>query len=315
MTRIVPGVGTLVAMRVAFAGSPEPAVPVLDALHDSVHDVALVISQPDRRRGRRGKETPTPVAARAGELGIPTIKPKSINSGDARERIRDAEVGALCVAAFGQLLREGVLDGWPCINVHYSLLPAYRGAAPVERAIMDGLDRSGVTIMQMDPGLDTGPMISSEAVPIGPDDDAGSMLMAMAQVGGRLLVEVLDEFDAGRFAPAPQPEDGVILAPKITDGDRPLDPSRTARQLVDQIRALSPHIGAQLEIDGQPFKIWRARPTDAAVTGLANHEGRLVLGCSGGSIEMLELQPPNKARMATADFLRGWRGDLELTAS
>ena len=300
-------------MRVAFAGSPEPAVPVLDALHDSAHAVALVISQPDRRRGRRGKETPTPVAARALELGLPTIRPKSINSEDSLARLRDADVSVLCVAAFGQLLQEAVLDGWPCINVHFSLLPAYRGAAPVERAIMDGLSESGVTIMQMDAGLDTGPLISSETVAIGPADDAGTTLMGMAEVGGRLLVEVLDEFEAGSFAPTPQPEEGQTLAPKITDEDRPLDPKHRAVELVDRIRALSPHIGAQLGVDGNAFKVWRAAVADRAATGLVDDDGQLLLGCADGAIEILELQPPNKACMAAADFLRGWRGALELT--
>jgi methionyl-tRNA formyltransferase len=300
-------------MRVAFAGSPEPAVPVLEALHDSHHEVALVVSQPDRRRGRRGAPRPTPVAARAEELGIATIRPKTINSEEALGALRAAEVGALCVAAFGQLLREGVLEGWPCINVHFSLLPAYRGAAPVERAIMDGLEHSGVTIMQMDAGLDTGPMILAEQLAIGPDDDAGSMLMRMADVGGRLLVQTLDQMDQDRFAPREQPDEGVSLAPKITDDDRPLHPEAPAAALANRVRALSPHIGAQLEVDGQTFKVWRARPVDEPADGLEAREGRLLLGAADGALEILELQPPNRGRMVAADFLRGWRGPLELT--
>jgi methionyl-tRNA formyltransferase len=302
-------------MRVAFAGSPEPAVPVLDALHASHHDVALVVSQPDRRRGRRGSATPTPVAARALELGIPAIRPKSINGDEALDRLRRADVGALCVAAFGQILREQVLEGWPCINVHFSLLPAYRGAAPVERAIMDGLERSGVTIMQMDAGLDTGPMISSADVPIGPEADAGEMLMRMAATGGGLLVEALDALEADRLVLRPQPEDGVSLAPKISDEDRPLDPERSATELAAHVRALSPHIGAQLEIDGEVFKIWRARATRERARGLEQRDGRLLLSCGDGALEVLELQAPGRARMAAGDFLRGWRGSLELTAS
>jgi len=302
-------------MRVAFAGSPEPAVPVLDALHSSGHDVVLVVSQPDRRRGRRGSATPTAVATRAEELGIPTIRPTSINGEEALARVRQADVGALCVAAFGQILREEVLGGWPCINVHFSLLPAYRGAAPVERAIMDGLDVSGVTIMQMDAGLDTGPMISTAEVPIGSDDDAGDMLMRMAGVGGELLVATLDDLEAGRLTLEAQPDEGMSLAPKITDEDRPLDIDRPASELAAQVRALSPHIGAQLEIGGDMFKVWRAREVEEAVAGLENREGRLLLQTGSGTLELLELQPPSKARMAAADFLRGWRGPLELTAS
>ena len=299
-------------MRVAFAGSPAPAVPVLEALHRSGHQVALVISQPDRRRGRRGTATPTPVAARALELDLPVIRPRSINDDEALDRLRDADVGVLCVAAFGQLLRDGVLGGWPCINVHFSLLPAYRGAAPVERAIMDGLEVSGVTIMQMDAGLDTGPMLLAREVPIGADEDAGSLLMRMADVGGELLVQVLDEMAEGRFTPRPQPEEGVSLAPKISDDDRPLDATEPARALVDRVRALSPHIGAQLTIDGEIFKVWRAEVVPESAAGLENRDGRLLLGAGDGTLEILELQPPNRARMAAADFLRGWRGPLAL---
>jgi len=290
-------------------------VPVLDALNASHHEVALVVSQPDRRRGRRGSATPTPVAARAQELGIPTIRPKSINGDEALDRLRQAEVGALCVAAFGQILRDGVLGGWPCINVHFSLLPAYRGAAPVERAIMDGLEVSGVTIMQMDAGLDTGPMISTAEVHIGSDDDAGDVLLRMADIGGELLVGALDELEAGGMPLRAQPVEGVSLAPKITDDDRPLDPGRSARELAAQVRGLSPHIGAQLEIDGEVFKVWRVREATERVRGLESRDGRLLLGCGDGALELLELQPPGKARMAAGDFLRGWRGPLELTFS
>jgi methionyl-tRNA formyltransferase len=248
-------------------------------------------------------------------LGIRTIRPKSINADEALDRLRQAEVGALCVAAFGQILRDGVLGGWPCINVHFSLLPAYRGAAPVERAIMDGLEVSGVTIMQMDAGLDTGPMVSTAEVAIGSGDDAGDMLMRMAGIGGELLVGALDELEAGHLALQAQPEEGVSLAPKITDEDRPLDPRRPARELADQVRALSPHIGAQIEIDGEVFKVWRAREAAESVRGLESREGRLLLGCGKGTLELLELQPPSKALMAAGDFLRGWRGPLELTTS
>lgn len=300
-------------MRIAFAGSPAPAVPVLHALAASDHDVVLVISQPDRRRGRAGVATPTPVAAAAGELGLQAIRPASINDEATLALLRDRGAEALCVAAFGQILRDGVLGGWPCINVHYSLLPAYRGAAPVERAIMDGLSVSGVTIMEMEAGLDTGPIISSEEVAIGPDEDAGSVVARMAEVGGRLLVAAVDDLAAGRLASRPQPEEGVSLAPKITEEDRTLDPGRAAVALADRVRALSPHIGAVLDIDGRRFKIWRAAAREEpAPAGLTAAGARLLLGCGDGALEILELQAPSRGRAAGADFLRGWRGPLEL---
>lgn len=302
-------------MRVAFAGSPEPAVPVLEALAESTHEVCLVVSQPDRRRGRRGSPRPTPVAARALERGIPVMRPDSINADDALARLRDAEVGALAVAAFGQLLKSDVLEGWPCINVHYSLLPAYRGAAPVERAIMDGCEHSGVTIMQMDPGLDTGPIISAEELTIGPDDDAGTMLARMGEVGGRLLVAALDDLEGGRLETREQPEEGVSLAPRIVADDLPLDPGRPAARLADQVRALRPHIGARLGIDGEVFKIWSARAEPGGGTpGLSRDGDRLVLTTADGLLVIDELQPPGKGRMAAADFLRGRRGELGLDA-
>ena len=300
-------------MRVAFAGSPEVAIPVLRALVESRHEVALVVTQPEKPRGRGGAVRPTPVGALAAELGLPVVSPRSINLPESMDALREARVGALCVAAFGQLLKTPVLEEWPCLNVHYSLLPAYRGAAPLERAIMDGNVESGVTIMRMDEGLDTGPMISTARVRIGPDDDFGTVSGALATHGGRLLVDALDDLEAGSLVETLQPEDGVTFAPKLTAADRAFDPTLVARVLTDRIRGLSPHIGVAAVIDGARFKLWRAAPSsDVHVQGLLRHEGRLLAGCAGGTIEILELQPPGKARMGAEAFLRGYRGALEL---
>ncbi|HWH15585.1 MAG TPA: methionyl-tRNA formyltransferase, partial [Miltoncostaeaceae bacterium] len=301
-------------MRIAFAGTPEPAAVVLHALAASHHDVALVVTQPDRPRGRRGTPTPSPVAAAADGLGMPVLRPASINDEDVLERLRAEDIGALCVVAFGQILRAPLLDGWPCINVHFSLLPAYRGAAPVERALMDGVTETGVTIMQMDPGLDTGPIAAVGRVPVDPQDDAGRVMDALCALAPPLLVATLDEIAAGTFAPRPQPEEGVSIAPKITDEDRALDTALPARRLADRIRALSPHIGARCTIDGAHFKVWAARalPEDGP-PGLRRDGDRLRVGTGEGTLEILELQPPGRGRMSAADFLRGWRGPLELT--
>jgi methionyl-tRNA formyltransferase len=300
-------------MRVAFAGSPQAAVAPLRALVAGGHDVTVAVTQPDKARGRSGRPSPTPVAEAAEGLGIPVLRPRTINDPEVIDAISASGAEALAVVAFGQILREGVLSRWPCVNVHFSLLPAYRGAAPVERAIMDGATHTGVTIMQMDAGLDTGPMLASRRVEIGEDEDAGSLTARLSEIGGPLLAEVLDELEAGRLEPVPQPEEGVSHAPKITPEDRGLDLSRPAVALARQVRALSPHVGATLAIDGQPFKVWRARalPEDAPAPPAAGG-GRLVAAAGEGSLELLELQPPGKGRMEAASFLRGWRGPLEV---
>ncbi|MBU6362944.1 MAG: methionyl-tRNA formyltransferase [Acidobacteria bacterium] len=303
-------------MRVMFAGSPAPAVPVLQALTDSPHEVVLVITREDRPRGRGRTPVPTPVGEAADAAGIPTLKPSSINAPEALAVLRDADAGALVVAAFGQILKDDVLDGWPCVNVHYSLLPGYRGAAPVERQLMDGVEETGTTIMLMDAGLDTGPIIEAVPVPLARDDDAGSLLMKMADASGPAVVRALDAIAAGNLVSTPQPEAGASIAPKITDDDRPINPSRTAVEIRNQVRALSPHIGATLGIDGQQFKVWAVKPTNAAaVPGLVRDSGRLVLGTASGGLEIVELQPPGKARMHADAFLRGYRGELALTSA
>jgi methionyl-tRNA formyltransferase len=303
-------------VRVAFAGSPQAAVPVLRALAASDHEVALVVTQPDRARGRGGGSSPTPVARAAEELDLPVVRPETINAPEILERLEDASIGALCVAAFGQILREPLLSRQPCLNVHFSLLPAYRGAAPVERALMDGREETGVTIMVMEAGLDTGPVVFARPVPIDPEDDAGTLTARLAELGGGLLVEALDRLETGELEAAPQPEEGVSLAPKITDEDRPLDFSRPAAALAAQVRALSPHVGATCVIDGQRFKVWRARArTESAPAGLTVDGDRLVAGCGEGSLEIQELQPPSRSRMVASAFLRGWRGALELRSA
>ncbi len=301
-------------MRVMFAGSPPPAVPVLDAVRRSRHEVVLVITREDRPRGRGRQPVATPVGEAAAEAGLPTLKPASINAPESLAAMRDVNAGALVVAAFGQILREDVLDGWPCINVHYSLLPAYRGAAPVERQLMDGITATGATIMQMDPGLDTGPIIEQVPVALGREDDAGSLLMKMAEASGPAVVRALDALESGTLRATPQPDEGASMAAKITDEDRPIDPRRSAVDIQHHVRALSPHIGATLGIDGQVFKVWRVKPTNAAaVPGLVRDSGRLVLGTASGGLEIVELQPPGKGRMHADAFLRGYRGELALT--
>ena len=199
------------------------------------------------------------------------------------DQLRAADVGALCVVAFGQLLKEPLLSEWPCINVHFSLLPAYRGAAPVERALMDGVAETGVCIMRMDAGLDTGPVAREIRIAVEPQDDAGAVMTRLCAVAVPALVATLDDLERGDAAFAAQAETGVSLAPKIGDADRALDPGDTAVALANRIRALAPYIGARLVIDGAPFKIWRANVPAMSDPGAGLHivDGRLLIGVRG----------------------------------
>lgn len=302
-------------MRVAYAGSPVASVAPLESLARSEHDVALVLTQPDRPRGRRGAPAATPVAEASDRLGLPVIKPASINAPEVVSTLDGAGLDALVVVAFGQILREGVLAPRPCINVHFSLLPAYRGAAPVERAIMDGVEETGVTIMLMDAGLDTGPTLAARSAPVGDADTGGALTERLSLIGAELLVESLTSFAEGRLEPRPQPEGGVSIAAKITAADRPIDPSRSARAVLRHVNALSPHIGASVMIDGVRTLLWEARLIEGAVVPAAGslivEDGRLLLGCADAALEIVELQPAGRGRVGAADFVRGWRGPLE----
>jgi len=300
-------------VRIAFAGSPAPAAAILRALAAAHHEIALVISQPDRPRGRSRTPSLTPVAQQAEGLGIPCLRPATINAPEVLDQLRAADVGALCVVAFGQLLKEPLLSEWPCINVHFSLLPAYRGAAPVERALMDGVAETGVCIMRMDAGLDTGPVAREVRIAVEPQEDAGSVMNRLCAVAVPALVATLDDLEVGNAAFVAQAETGGSSAPKIGDADRALDPGDAAVTLANRIRALSPYVGARLVIDGAPFKIWRANVRDEDPgPGLHIVDGRLLLGCADGALEILELQPPSRGRVAAAEFLRGYRGELVL---
>ncbi len=300
-------------MRLAFAGSPAAALPSLRALADA-HDVAVVVTQPERPRGRSRRPAPTPVAEAAGALGLPVVTPANVSAPEEVERLGASGARALCVVAYGQILRPAVLDLFPCLNVHFSLLPAYRGAAPVERAILDGRTETGVTIMRMDPGMDTGPIISARRVPIAPDDDTGTLTARMADVGAPMLLAALADLEAGRLLEVPQSADGVSIAPRITAADRPLDPTEPAARLADRVRALSPHVGATLELaDVGRVIVWDARAVEERPPApIADADGRLLLATPEGALELVEVQPAGKARMSGADFLRGRRGTVAL---
>jgi methionyl-tRNA formyltransferase len=271
-------------LRTVYLGTSAFAVAVLERLAGSPHAPALVVTRPDRPAGRGRRLTPPPVAVRARELGLELFQPESVNADDARARIAGADPEALIVCAFGALIRPPLLDDFEILNVHPSLLPRWRGAAPIERAIMAGDAETGVSIMRLTAGLDSGPVCLAEREPILPGDDYGTLAARLASLGGELLLRALDE----RPPCHEQPEEGVTYAEKITAADRTLDPSRPAAELERVVRALHPHIGARLPLDGGAFLgVRRARAGD---------DGRL---------ELLEVQPPGGRPMAYEDYLRG----------
>ena len=263
--------------RIAVAATAPFGADVLARLARQ-HDVALLLTRPDKPRGRGRKLAPTPAKEVADRLGIPVQQPSRLNE--------DVEIPAdtVVVAAYGLLIPESLLSRALWLNVHPSLLPRWRGAAPVERALMVGDARTGVTIHRTTPELDAGPIAAQEAFDIGPDDDAGAIFDRSAEIAARLLDGVIVE---PRFEP--QPEDGVTYAEKITPEDRELDLSLPAGELVNRIRALSPHIGARAVVDGRPLIVWKARA-----------------GNDGG-LELLEVQPEGKRRMAYDEYRRGLR--------
>lgn len=298
-------------MRLAFAGTPRFAATVLEGLFASRHEVDTVISQPDARRGRGRKTAPTPVAKLAREHGIEPLQPERI--GEVNGEISGCE--ALVVAAYGQILRADTLEaaGRGAWNVHASLLPAYRGAAPVERAIMAGERRTGVSIMRMTEGLDSGPYILQREKEIGPDTTGGELAESLASLGAEAIVEALDLIERGEEQLRQQDESKVSYAEKISSGERFVDWSADARAVHDHIRALSPHVGARSqhpEVDG-PVKLLGSRLArdgeDLRPGEIHSEKKRILAGCGSGAIEILELQMPGAKAMSAADFLVGNR--------
>jgi methionyl-tRNA formyltransferase len=285
-------------------GTSEFAVDVLRRLAASPHSPALVVTRPDRPRGRGRKLQPPPVAEAARELGLELFQPDSVNSDEGREGIAAAAPDELLICAFGALIKEPLLSEHPMLNVHPSLLPRWRGAAPIERAIEAGDGVTGVTIMRPIAELDAGPMCLQREEPIRPDDDYGSISPRLAALGGDLLVEVLDTRPDCR----PQPDDGVTIAPKIEADERRLDPAAGVESLVRRVRALNPHVGTWVELSGgERLGVRSARAADdsAAPAELVAVDGRLLWGCAGGALELLVVQPPGGRVMDAADFLRG----------
>ncbi len=296
-------------MRTVFLGTSEFAAAVLERLAASDHRPSLVLSRPDRPRGRGRRLAAPPVAERARALGIALEQPERVNEPSVVERIAQAQPDVVVVCAFGALIKEPLLSAQEILNVHPSLLPRWRGAAPIERAIIAGDERTGVSIMRLTAGLDSGPVCLTSTEPIAAYDTYGSLAARLWERGSELLVRALDLLAAGAPPPfAEQDEAGVTYAEKIGPEDRLLDPARPASELERVVRALHPHIGARVALaDGTLLGVHRAcvaaqRTTAGTLTAV---EGRLLYGACDGALELLEVQPPGGRPMDAAAYLRG----------
>ena len=310
-------------MRVVFAGTPEFAAVALRALHEAGFIIPLVLTQPDRPAGRGMQLQASAVKQYALAQGMEVLQPLSLRM-DAKDPQRATEAAAaharlvaieydvMVVAAYGLILPRSTLDIKPCINIHGSLLPRWRGAAPIHRAIESGDATTGVTIMQMEEGLDTGPMLLIETVPIAPDDTTGSLHDKLAALGGTMIVDTLRRMERGVLPATVQPEAGVTYAAKISKEEAALDVSQDADVLARKVRAFNPFPGTHAQVGDVVVKIWRAE-------ALADNEGKapgtvlaadgqrgIVVACGKGSLRLTQLQKPGGKRLAAAEFLKGF---------
>jgi methionyl-tRNA formyltransferase len=292
-------------MRIIFMGSPDFAVPTLDALVEAGHEVVAVYTQPPRPAGRGKGERPTAVDERAGELGIEVRCPKSLRGEDELAAFAELDADVAVVAAYGLILPQPILDAplLGCLNVHASLLPRWRGAAPVQRAIMAGDEATGVTIMQMEAGLDTGPMLLKRAVEI-EDKNAAQLTEELAKLGAEMMVEVLA--DLPNYDPMPQPEGGATYAPKIRKEEARIDWSRPSRELVRHVQGLAPFPGAWFELQGERLKLLAAELARGPGESGEVLDDRLTIACGSGAIRPTLIQRAGKSPMALEDLLRGF---------
>ncbi|MFL5886988.1 MAG: methionyl-tRNA formyltransferase [Thermoleophilaceae bacterium] len=298
-------------MRTVYLGTSPFAVAVLERLAESDHRPLLVVTRPDRPRGRGRKVSPPPAAEAARRLGIEVYQPDTVNSDAALERIASLEPDAVCIAAFGALIKEPLLSAYPMYNVHPSLLPRWRGAAPIERAIEAGDRETGVSIMRPTAAMDAGPVCLQAGEPILGDDDYGTLSARLEGLSGELLVRALDEQPPF----VEQPAEGVTIADKVGPDDRRLDPRESADVLERRVRALTPHVGAFVELPGgERLGVRRAAISDPHVApdpgDLVVSDGHLLWGCAAGALELLTVQPPGGRPMEAAAYLRGHAGRL-----
>lgn len=293
--------------RLAFLGTPQAALPALRLLA-AEHEVAVVVTRPDRPQGRSRRLLPSAVKTAALGLGLPVVTPGSDH--ELRQALGDAgPLEAAVVVAYGRILRPDVLDlpQRGMLNIHFSLLPRWRGAAPVPWALLSGDPMTGATVIRLDQGVDTGPVLIAQAVDIGPEEAAGELTERLARLGAGLLLGALPRYLAGELVPVPQSDQGATYARKLEPGDRPLDVTAGREEALRRVRALSPEPGATLEVDGEPVQILRARPhlSSPPAGTWRGEEGVPVAGLADGGVELIEVRPPGRRTMSGAAWLRG----------
>jgi methionyl-tRNA formyltransferase len=312
-------------LRLGFAGTPEFAVPALDAL-EGAHEICAVFTQPDRPAGRGRSLHASPVKSRAAELGLPVHQPASFTSPQALQILRDLSLDALVVVAYGLILPRAALDSprLGCINIHASLLPRWRGAAPIQRALLAGDARTGITIMRMEEALDTGPVLAARELEIGARDTAQVLHDRLSQLGAELIVDTLGEFELGRVHETPQPPAGHTYAAKIDKAEALIDWRQDAVQIGRQIRAFNPWPVAETRFHGTQIRIWEAEQCEspgrshgeaAAIplpgTVLAAAEDGIDVACGRGTLRILRLQLAGRKPLAAREFIQGRKLDGE----
>lgn len=290
-------------MRIIFMGTPDFSVPALEALHEAGHEIVAVYCQPPRPAGRGKKDRPSPVQARAEGLGLTVRHPKSLKDPEEQAAFAALKADVAVVVAYGLILPQDVLDApvWGCLNIHASLLPRWRGAAPIHRAIMAGDNETGVCIMQMEAGLDTGPVLLREAVAIDAKDTTGDLTLRLSALGARLIVQAFAELE--HLEAAAQPENGTY-AKKIDKAEARIDWGKPASEVDRLIRGLSPFPGAWTEVDGERIKLLRSRVVVGQGAPGQVLEG-FTVACKEGAVEIIEAQRQGKRPMASDELLRG----------
>ncbi|NNL90459.1 MAG: methionyl-tRNA formyltransferase [Marinicaulis sp.] len=297
-------------MRITFMGTPAFSVPVLSELLAAGHEVVAVYTRAPKQSGRGHRVNKTPVHTFAEEYGIEVRTPKNFKAEDERKAFQLLSADVAVVIAYGLILPQAILDAprHGCLNLHASLLPRWRGAAPIHRAIMAGDEQTGVQVMQMEAGLDTGPILLSESAEISPQDTAGSMHERLSYIAAQLAPRALAALERGALSPTPQPQEGVTYAEKITSSEAKIDWARTARDVDCHIRGLSPFPGAWAQHGDDRIKVLTSREYDVsgAPGEILQADERLVVACGGGAVELLALQRPGKKQQDAATFLRGY---------
>ncbi|MGE5516551.1 MAG: methionyl-tRNA formyltransferase [Bacteroidota bacterium] len=293
-------------MRLCFMGTPDFSVPILAALIDAGHDVVCVYSQPPRPAGRGHKEQLTPVHAFAASKGIEVRTPKSLKSEAEQQAFRDLGLDMAVVAAYGLILPQAVLAAprFGCLNVHASLLPRWRGAAPIQRAILAGDAETGITIMQMDVGLDTGDMLLTERLAITAQTTAALLHDQLAEMGARMIVDAVEHY--GDLVPVKQPEDGVTYAAKLAKDEGRIDWSRPAVELERQVRGLNPWPGVWCELNGERLKVLAVQVASGSGAPGTALDDALTIACGDGALKLIRVQRAGKGAMDAADLLRGF---------